>query len=385
MKDVLVVGGGPIGSYVARRLAGAGYEVVVLEKKERLGEKVCCTGIISPECIGKFNIADCVVLKRVNGARIFSPSGKPIRLWREEEQACVVDRADFDIYMAKRAMENGAEYRFSSGVSSIAVHDDRVSAGIAGNGVGIEVEARAAVIASGFGSKLVAELGMGEAGDYVVGVQIEVETTNIDEIEVYTGHELATGFFGWLVPTEERRALVGLLTRRKASLYLNKMIALLKERGKVTSDGMEPVCRGITLKPPKKTYGKRVIVVGDAAGQVKPTTGGGIYFGLLSGEIAAEHLKKALEVDDLSSKRLAGYEREWKQKLGQELKICYWARRIFEGLSDKKINCVCDIITKYGIDEALLQDGELSFDWHGKAIVKLAGQKMMSRLSDIIR
>jgi flavin-dependent dehydrogenase len=126
-------------------------------------------------------------------------------------------------------------------------------------------------------------------------------------------------------------------------------------------------------------------VVGDAAGQVKPTTGGGIYFGLLSAEIAAKHLKHALEDDDLSPGRLAGYEREWKKKLRQELKICYWARRFYEKLSDKKIDQIFDIIKANGIDEVLLKADSLSFDWHGRTIIKLARQKAMSRFFNIIR
>ena len=166
---------------------------------------------------------------------------------------------------------------------------------------------------------------------------------------------------------------------------MRKLISSLREQGKVISEEVEPDYRGITLKPLKRTYGKRVMVVGDAAGQVKPTTGGGIYFGLLSAEIAAKHLKQALEDNDLSPKRLAGYEREWKKKLGQELKICYWARRFYEKLSDRKIDQIFDIITANGIDEALLKADSLSFDWHGRTIIKLARQKAMSRFFNIIR
>ncbi|MFC2026818.1 NAD(P)/FAD-dependent oxidoreductase [Chloroflexota bacterium] len=385
MRDVLVVGGGPIGSYVAFRLAGMGYGVAVLEKKERLGGKVCCVGIISLECLSTFNIDDSVVLKRVNSARIFSPSGRLIRLWRGEEQACIIDRAAFDLSMTEMAIDAGAEYHFSSLVRGITAKDDRVVAEVAQNGTGLEFEARMVVIASGFGSRLPDVLGLGKAGDCVVGAQAEVTTANVDEIEVYLGRKVAPGFFGWLVPTTSETALVGLLSRHRADFYMKKLIVSLTKKGKVISDEVEPGYRGITLSPPKRTYGKRVIVVGDAAGQVKPTTGGGIYFGLLSAEIAAKHLKQALEDDDLSPGRLAGYEREWKKKLGQELKICYWARRFYEKLSDKKIDQIFDIIKANDIDEVLLKADSLSFDWHGRAIIKLARQKAMSRFFNIIR
>ena len=84
MYDVAVIGGGPAGSQVAYKLAGAGYGVVVVEQKEKLGEPVCCTGIISQECASSFNIDESVIFRWVNGASVFSPSGKLLSLWQTE-------------------------------------------------------------------------------------------------------------------------------------------------------------------------------------------------------------------------------------------------------------------------------------------------------------
>jgi flavin-dependent dehydrogenase len=92
-----------------------------------------------------------------------------------------------------------------------------------------------------------------------------------------------------------------------------------------------------------------------------------------------------LAADDLSPRRLSGYEKEWKDRLGREIKIGYWARRFYEKLSDRKLDRVFDIINDSGLDQALVNAGDISFDWHGKAIIKLAGQRAMSRLSDIIK
>ena len=127
---------------------------------------------------------------------------------------------------------------------------------------------------------------------------------------------------------------------------------------------------GIPLKPPARTYGERMIAVGDAAGQVKPTSGGGIYYGLLGAEIAAETLHRALAEDDLSAKRLARYERAWRKKLGRELRTGYWARKLFERLSDRQIDRLFEIIKAGGIDEALLKAEDVSFDWHGRTIMQ---------------
>jgi len=153
----------------------------------------------------------------------------------------------------------------------------------------------------------------------------------------------------------------------------------LLAQGKIASAEVEVSYSGIPLKPLAKTYGDRLLVVGSSAGQVKPTTGGGIYYGLLCADMAANNLHQALRRDALSAKNLAHYGREWKRKLGRELKIGYWARRFYEMLSDRQIDRIFDIIKSYDIDEALLKAEDLSFDWHGQVVLRLIGHQVLSK------
>ena len=383
MHDVIVIGGGPVGSYVAYRLADMGYGVVVLEKHQQLREQVCCTGIISQECVTSFAVDDSLVLRRISSARLFSPSGKWLHLWREEPQACILDRVAFDRAMARWAQDKGAEYRFNTLVTDLEIKDSGVMVEATSGRERLSFKARAGVIATGFGPTLTD--GLGEVGDFVIGTQAEVEVNGVDEVEVYFGQDIAPGFFAWLVPTSPGRALVGLLTRSNPGLYLKKLLLSLLNQGKLISADVEPASGGIALRPLPRTCRDRLLVVGTAAGQVKPTTGGGIYFGLLSAEIAADTLHRGLTADDLSARGLANYERGWRRKLARELEIDYYARKFYQRLSDRQIDKLFDIIEDNGIGESLLKARDLSFDWHSRAVLRLMGYQVVARALEMMK
>jgi len=141
-----------VGSYVAFKLAEMGHGVAVLERHKQPGEQVCCTGIISQKCITAFAIDENVILRQANSAKLFSPSGTLIRLWREQTQAGIVDRAAFDVAIAGKAQSKGAEYLPNSLTSDIQVEDDRVRVEAVRQSKKLNLEARAAVVATGSGS-----------------------------------------------------------------------------------------------------------------------------------------------------------------------------------------------------------------------------------------
>ncbi len=118
---------------------------------------------------------------------------------------------------------------------------------------------------------------------------------------------------------------------------------------------------------------------------MKPSTGGGIYYGLLCADLAADNLHRALETDSLSARSLANYEREWKRKIARELKMGYWVRRFYEHLSDRQIDKIFDIMKANGIIDALLKADDLSFDWHGEAMVGLLGRGAIAKVFKVMR
>lgn len=367
MYDVVIAGAGAAGNYLAYKLASLGYKVVVFEEHERIGEPVQCTGIVGVECLDRFPLFEGAVLGEVSSAKLFRPSGRELRVSRDGVQAYIVDRAAFDRGLADKAQRQGAQYLPGSRVEDMAVLDNRVRIETAG---GESFEAKTAVIACGFGSKLPQRLGLGEVGDLIMGAQAEVSVDDIEEIEVYFNQGVAPGFFAWFVPTTEGRALVGLFSRRNPGTNLRNLLESLFRQGKIATPEVKISYGGIPLRPLPKTYLRRVIVVGDAAGQVKPTTGGGIYYGLLCAEVAVDTLHCALSSDRFSERLFSRYQKEWKQRIGRELRIGYFARRLYERLTNHQIDKIFDIIESRGMHQSLLQSPDLSFDWHGDIIVE---------------
>ena len=371
MYDVIVVGAGPAGCRTAARLAAAGHHVLILERGACAGENVCCTGIIGRECLTAYEFPDAVRLHAASGARLFSPGGDSTRIVRESVQAEVIDRAAADAWLAAKATRAGAEILFHTSVASVLPDDRGVTVTAAG---GATYRGRAAVIASGYGRGLTARSGLGRNADAAIGVQSEVSIDGLKEIEVYLGREVAPGFFAWVVPLAPGRARVGLISRHGSGRRLGLFLERLRAAGRIKDTAVARRFGGIPLRPLRRTYAPHLLAVGDAAGQVKPFTGGGVYYALLGADIAADVLSEALARDDLSATSLAAYQRRWQHLLKREFRYGYAARRILERLNDGHLDRVFAIIKEKDIAARLADNPELSFDWHAAVIRALAGR-----------
>ena len=372
--DTIVIGAGPVGSYAAYQLASYGYKVAALEEHERIGEPMQCTGIIGVECFERFQLSTGSVIREANSAKFFSPSGKIIRLQSERPQAYIVDRSAFDRQLADVAVAQGAKYFTSCKADSIAIMADRVRTS---TGTGETFDSRTAVIASGFYSKLAQKLGMEKFRDFITGAQAEVtikEGNTLDEIEIYFDQVLAHGFFAWLVPTAPQRALVGLFSRKTPQKHLQTFIKTLYNKGRIASPEGDIMHGGIPLKPLGKTYCKRVILSGDAAGQVKPTTGGGVYYGMICAQLAADTLNAAFTKNDFSERSLSSYQKAWQKEIGRELRNGYYARRIYEKLNNRIIDQLFDLSLRKGLHEIINESNDISFDWHSRAFSEIIKQ-----------
>lgn len=385
MEDVLVIGAGPAGSRTAAMLAKQGHRVTVLEEHSQAGSCICCTGIVGRECFLHLG-PDSSVLREAKSASFVSPNGRLIRLEKGTPQAYILDRSKLDKSLAKRAQEEGAEFVFGCSVENVLTQNDRVEVESILDGRRVSFRSRALVLACGFNPGLISRLGLGRMGDFAVGAQAEIDVDGAEEVEIRFSRRVAPGFFAWIVPTTGKRCLVGLMCREFPGSHLRSFLAQLHEEGRVGSPDVQVKYGRIPLKPPKLSYGSRVLLVGDAAGQVKPTTGGGIYYGVLCADKAAEVLDGALREDDLSKERLSEYQRAWKQALNDELRIGYLSRMAFERLGDKAIDKLFDIVRDYSLDKVALNMEGFSFDWHGRVLGKaLAHHAVMGVLSSGLR
>ena len=382
--DVIVIGAGPCGNMAALELARRGVSVAVLDWRARIGDKLC-TGIIGKECTELFPPSPEHIHGEARSATIVSPAGRRYRIERAATQAYIVDRVAYVNAVAEQAQRAGAEYILDSRVTGIRIDGARAQIAAVSDGTRRAYTCRIVILASGFGSPLLRMVGLdgdkktagnrnGSAnGEYLVGYQVEAIADDLRETEVYLGSATAHDSFAWLVPLSGNRALAGMAPRRRANApairQMDAFIDRLRAEGRIGELAGERKAWGIPIRPLSPSYADRTLVAGDAAGLVKPTTGGGIYYALLSGQIAAEAAQTAIARGKYAANDLRGYERQWKAVFGRELRIGYYARLLYETLGDEQLERLLDAFLSDG-DIADYIGEDVAFDWHSKVILK---------------
>jgi digeranylgeranylglycerophospholipid reductase len=363
-RDVVVVGAGPAGLLAARDLALAGFSTTVLEEHDQIGVPVHCTGVLGLDAFDELALPRETILDTAHAARFISADGSTLLIDHERVRAAIVDRAAFDSALAAAAVSAGAEVQTGSRVRQIDVTADGVEITTA-HGV---LQSRACVMACGANYRFNRRLGLGLPRLFAHSAQREVPFPDARHVEVYLGRQIAAGGFGWLVPFrrgEVSFARVGVMCDNRARSAFRSLSHRIAERFDVSPDWGEPRVKILPLAPVTRTWSARVLAVGDAAGLIKPTTGGGIYFGLLSGQIAADVLRSALADDCLTATRLREYERRWRARLWPEIRAGLAFRTMAARLSDGAIDALVELARVDGIVPLLKQTAD--FNWHGAA------------------
>jgi digeranylgeranylglycerophospholipid reductase len=389
ISDAIVIGGGPVGSYAALNLAKLGVKVTVFEEHPEIGLPSHCAGhlsIRSLSTMGLYPLPKGIVENTFSTANFYSPGGTKFSLHLFRPVTAVLNRASFDKYLGGQAEAAGARYVLNAYVQSLIRADGFVKGvNIQGKGGKEEkVYSKITLDAEGVSSRLLRQAGLAalKPKGLVYAVEAEVENAqNIERnaVEVYFGKNYAPGFYGWLIPRLDGTAKVGLATNRGNPLeFLHHLMAkhpvAAKQLGKakITQIGYHAISLG---GPIDRAYANGFLAVGDCASQVKPTTGGGVIFGLTCAKLAAQTAGEALKQGDVSHDFLRVYQKRCSDLLSFDFNIMLRLRRFLNSLSDDKVDEMLRVCGKLGVDKALSDVDEI--DFQGKLMLKVSGKPSM--------
>jgi len=346
--DALIVGGGPGGLFMAARLAERGVRTLVCEEHGRVGDPVHCTGVLAADSFSRFDLPDSATLNQLSAVRFVSPGGIPVDYTTASPLATVIDRPAFDRSLADRALAAGAEIRAGARVSALEVDASGVSASVGG----ALVRARLAVLACGANYAFQRRFGFGLPRTYLHTAQRELPCRSVADVELHFGQLAAPGGFAWAVPVVRADGpcvRVGVMASRDVVGCYARMLERIAGRCGVTNLDLPPRQKILPLGAIDRTFGDRMLAIGDAAGLVKPTTGGGIYYSIVSASLAADVAVDALARDRLDAQTLSTYERAWRAELADEFAAQHELRDVVTKLSDQAIDSFFELAHTDGI------------------------------------
>ncbi|MEM3518995.1 MAG: NAD(P)/FAD-dependent oxidoreductase [Candidatus Hadarchaeales archaeon] len=387
--DVVVVGAGPAGSTAAYAAVKNGASVLMIDRRRELGVPVQCGEALAEDVLKELKIKpdEIWAVNRTRAVKIVSPGGIEIKIAERAggKVGYLLNRKQFDKFLALRAVEAGADMMVGTYVNGI-IFKDRKPAGVRGAGIHgkIEVGAKVIIAADGVGSRVARWAGINTTvrpSDIETCAQfqmVDVDLESPELLEFYLGSRISPGGYAWVFPKGEDYANVGLgvigsRAERRPLEYLKDFVARMPNlsKGRVVeiNVGGVPVCG-----PAKKTVGDNLLIVGDAARQVNPLTGGGIDSAMRAGNIAGEVAAKAVREGNTSEKRLKEYEKRWREAIGKRLERYLKAKDVLLELSDEELDKLAKVLSSVDFDRISLTDMlKVLMKAHPKLLWKLKG------------
>ncbi len=365
--DSIVVGAGPIGGYLSKKLNDYGHSVLLLEEHDEIGRPFQCAGLVNPAAMETIGL-ESSILTSIWGANIHSPNGKRVSIGDPNmPRTFSVCRKIFDEAVVMQSIATGTEIMLSTKPVSASIENEYVEVNIDGPNGSETVRCKLLCGADGAHSWVRRKFRMGNPTETMIGFQIEVTGYSGDDgmLDMYTGASIAPGFFSWAIPTGETTRLG---TWTKASLMggtsSEEFMSRLMEDKNLNSrftDCSEvarfcgPVPSGIVRRPMRE----RVALFGDAAGICKPTTGGGIGPGFKQVDMLVPLLSNAISENDLSEVRMKALSSKLKQMKRDQRKKRALRDAFLTEMNDSELEDIFSVWARPEVTDLINEFGDI--------------------------
>jgi len=367
MYDVVVAGGSIAGLLCAREIAEKNNTVLVIEEDYEIGTPEHCGGLVSTKGLEKLGVIPFSKTfdHLIESATINAPNGNSFSINSKKQKVAEISRRELDKQIAHQAQKNGAVIKVRTSFQELTKDGVRTNEG--------EIKCKIFVDARG-----VSALVQKDREGILSSAQYEIYADWIKKgkVEVFFDQEKYPGFFAWIIPSGEGKGKVGVAGKGiKVSEILEEF---LEKKGNYST--IRKIFAPIWIKGPiKKFVDGKTVIVGDAAGQAKPTTSGGIYTSGMGGVLAGRAISKFLKTNNESD--LEEYQKQWKNQFGEEFEKQIMARKVLERIDNNTINKLFDSITPEITKEISEKE---DFDFHTGSIIKLLGLKGSVKTAQII-
>ena len=365
--DAVVAGGSVAGLLCAREIASGGFSVLVIEEDYEIGTPEHCGGLVSLAGLEELGIIPFrkTFEHMIESAKISAPNKSSFTINSKKKKIVEINRRELDKQIAFQAQKNGAVIKVRTSFQEIT------DTGIRTNEE--KINCKIFVDARGVSSLIHKDrTGVLSSAQY----EIYADWIKKGNVEVIFDQERYPGFFAWIIPSNEGKGKVGV-----AGCRINVTEAIdriLEERGNYST--IRKIFAPIWVKGPiKKFVDGKTVIIGDAAGQAKPTTAGGIFTSGMGGVYAGQAISKFLKTNN--NKDLEEYQKNWTNRFGKEFEKQLLTRRILERVDNNTINKLFESIAPEIIDD-ISEKGD--FDFHTGSIIKLLGVKNSIKTAQIL-
>ena len=374
--DVVVIGAGPAGCFTAKLIALSGFKVLILEEHQEIGYPVQCAGLISPRALDLAGVDNNTVLNNLTGMCVYSPLGNRFNVKSSNDVALAIDRVKLDQELATKAENAGAVLMKGVKVDGVT----RIAGGfrLTVSDGSKTISTKLLIGADGANSSVSKWLGLSRQNLKAVmcSADVQLQCADTRSISIFLGQNLAPGWFGWMIPLDEKTCRIGtgyaLIKPAYSPQHYFK--ELLNQNPQIFKDlkiirytsGIVPLGKMPSI------YSANAMLVGDAACQTKPISGGGIYLGLKGALVCSQTAVEALREDNLTEVKISSYQKLWEKEMEEERASAMKLRESFLKFSDEDIDSVIRFLNKPKYHKLILKYGDIDHpSYLGKKLLNL--------------